>query len=109
MINYLKILFFSFFICFFMNSTASAQQTDDVGGDVLLLEEIKVEVKIEEPRVAIIKSRKKPEFDHIELEKSFKPELLAILKSVSYTSVSSGKVEVIPDIKALANKSREIN
>jgi len=90
------------------NTDAFSQQADGVDGGVLLLEEIKVEVKVEEPRVAIIKSRKKPEFDHIELEKSFKPELLAILKSVTYTSVSSGKVESIPDIKVLVNKSREI-
>lgn len=103
----LKVLIIIFGVLIGTN-VSFAQAADNAGGDVLMLEEIKVEVKIEEPRVAITKSRKKPTFDHIELEKNFKPELLSILKSITYTSVSSGKVETIPDIKLIANKPRQL-
>jgi hypothetical protein len=78
------------------------------GGDSFIdLEDIKVEVKIELPRVSITKIRKQPEFDQVELEKDFKPELLSILKAITYTSITSGRVENVPDIEALATKPRQ--
>ena len=92
----------------FLSKGAYAQQEDFVRGGVLELDVIKVEVKVEEPRVTITKSRKKPEFNYIELEKNFNVELLAILKSIKYHSVTSGKVQEIPDIDLLIDKNRRV-
>jgi hypothetical protein len=77
-------------------------------GEVLILDEIRVEVQVEAPRVTITKVRKKPVFDYLQLEKDFNVEMLALLNSVNYQSVTSGRVEGIDDIDKLIKIPRQL-
>jgi hypothetical protein len=104
-----KLLFFIFIISIIaIPGKATAQEADDGGGGVLRLETIKVKAKVEIPRVTITKTRRKPKFNYVELEKDYRIELLSILKAFTYQSITSGWVKEIEDYKALVNKPRRL-
>ena len=104
-----KGLILIFFISILLfTGKAKAQQADDTGGGVIRLQAIEVKAKVEVPRVTITKTRKKPKFNYVELEKDYRIELLSLLKSINYQSITSGRVEPIKDYQALAAKPRSL-
>lgn len=81
--------------------------TPSSGADVVDLSADAVLIKAEpdRPRVNIISDRIKPEFDNINLEKSFTPELLGRAERIVIVQRSKEEIKPI-DIKQILNRTR---
>lgn len=62
----------------FLFFTPKATVAQDVGNNVIELKTAEIKVKIETPQVKLYSSRIKPEFDDVNLEKSFKKEIVGL-------------------------------
>jgi len=91
----------------YMPEPESAVTTGPVG-DVVDLTGSAVIIKAEpdRPRVNIISDRIKPEFDNINLEKSFVPELLGKAERIVIIKATSEKEVESIDVKNILNRSR---
>ncbi len=58
--------------------SSKATIAQDVGNNVIELKTAEIKVKIETPQVKLYSSRIKPEFDDVNLEKSFKKEIIGL-------------------------------
>lgn len=88
-------------------SYAGDSYTSSSGDDVVDLTADAVIIKAEpdRPRVNIISDRIKPEFDNINLEKSFVPELLGRAERIVIVQRSKEEIKPI-DIKQILNRTR---
>ena len=106
---YYLIIFFSFFVLV-LNTHAQAvdpvQATNQVDeGDIVEAGESIIKIEVEKPQVQLFSQRIKPEFDEVNLEKSFRKEILDEGQSVKIISQVSEETNRI-DIKKLLNRKR---
>jgi len=105
-----KILILILFVFIFSNIFVQAQDTSAVSmtdepissgttGDVVDLTETAIEIKLEpeRPLVQIMSVRLKPEFDDVNLEKSFIPELLGKGEQITVREDKTSEEEEIID------------
>jgi hypothetical protein len=92
--------------------TDSTYIEEEPVGDAVDMSGITIEIKLEpdKPRVTIFSSRIKPEFDTVDLEKSFMPELIGEGERIEVIENNKGKqlttIQAIDIDKAL-NKPRK--
>jgi hypothetical protein len=91
-------------------STAPDVSTGDTGdtGDFVDLtgEAVRITIEPERPRVNIIADRIKPEFDMMNLERSYLPELTGKGEKIVVVDPKAGIRDDLIDIKKIINRSR---
>ncbi|RMH61756.1 MAG: hypothetical protein D6677_11145 [Calditrichaeota bacterium] len=97
------------FIClavlFFIPFMALAQEAQGEEGDVVEVGEAIIKIEVEKPQVQIIGKRIQPEFQDVNLEKSFLNEILDKGQQIKFDYVFSDQTNRI-DIDKLLNRQR---
>ncbi len=103
------ILFFGFFL---LTSNTFAQGTDTTQttsqadqGDIVEAGESVIKIEVEKPQVQLFSQRIKPEFDEVNLEKSFIKEILDEGQTLKIQAVENTETDRI-DLKKLLNRNR---
>ena len=85
------------------DTTRASQQPRQ--GEIIEAGEALIQIQVEKPQVQLFSQRIKPEFDEVNLEKSFVKEILDEGQGIKIETGESETVERI-DIKKLLNKNR---
>ena len=96
-------------VVFAQEENQQNQQTDQTySGDYIDLtqEAIRIERKVEMPRVSIFDTRIKPEFDQIAINKSFLKEISGKNEELKFKLNKSLNVEAIKNVENLIKKNR---
>jgi protein TonB len=82
--------------------------TPSSGGDVvdLTADAVRITAEPDRPRVNIISDRIKPEFDNINLEKSFRKELLGLSERIEIIKKTEDQEIQSIDVKQILNRTR---
>ena len=103
------LLFFAFFM---LVTNIHAQTVDTVQnvnqldeGDIVEAGESIIKIEIEKPQVQLFSQRIKPEFDEVNLEKSFIKEILDEGQTLKIKSAKKTETDII-DVKTLLNRNR---
>lgn len=101
----MRILLFVFIM--FMPFVAFSQEApaNEDDGDVVEVGEAVIKIEVEKPQVQIIGKRIQPEFEDVNLEKSFLNEILDKGQQIKFDYVFSDKINRI-DIDKLLNRQR---
>ncbi len=107
-----KVLCFTLFSAFFLLTTNVQAQPDSVqatdqfnDSDIVEAGESLIKIEVEKPQVQLISQRIKPEFDEVNLEKSFIKEILDEGQTLKIGIVEEKEDNRI-DIKKLLNRNR---
>ena len=88
------------------NSNVNQNQQQDTGaGQVIEAGEATIKVEVEKPQVHLFSQRIKPEFDEVNLEKSFVKEIVDKGQVIKIEPISKEEEEIV-DIKKILNRSR---
>lgn len=107
----LKMGIFLIFFCFTSNNfaqSADSLQYNDRSvdpGEIIEAGESIIKVEVEKPQVQLFSQRVKPEFDEVNLEKSFAREIMDEGQSITLQN-SPEKIRKKIDIEKLINKNR---
>lgn len=113
-IKLLKIVLFLVFLSFVSNvqaqsaedqSNTSQQTTTQGSDDIVEVGEAVIKVEVEKPQVQLFSQRIKPEFDDVNLEKSFIKEILDEGQKLQINNKSSDEPGRI-DIQTIINRKR---
>lgn len=108
-----KFLTLSIFLCFFAinlfaqsaDSVQVQQRSQQNQGQIIEAGESVIQIQVEKPQVQLFSQRIKPEFDEVNLEKSFVKEILDEGQTLKIMSNSKSENRRI-DIKTIVNKNR---
>ncbi|MCB0284334.1 MAG: hypothetical protein KDF60_17250 [Calditrichaeota bacterium] len=108
-----KILLISIFFCFLTVSlyaqnadSAQVQQRNQQDqNQIIEAGESLIQIQVEKPQVQLFSQRIKPEFDEVNLEKSFVKEILDEGQTLKITSNDKSEKRRI-DLKTIVNKNR---
>jgi len=96
---------------FFITSNLYAQAADTVQtdqfdeGDIVEAGESIIKIEVEKPQVQLFSQRIKPEFDEVNLEKSFIKEIIDEGQTLKIQSIKEDETDRI-DVKKLLNRNR---
>ena len=97
---------------FLVTSNIYAQAVDTVQtgsqfdqGDIVEAGESIIKIEVEKPQVQLFSQRIKPEFDEVNLEKSFLKEILDEGQTLKIETVKDNEIDRI-DVKKLLNRNR---
>ncbi len=103
------ILFFGFFLLtsnVLAQAIDSAQTTNQADqGDIVEAGEAVIKIEVEKPQVQLFSQRIKPEFDEVNLEKSFIKEILDEGQALKIQAADNTETDRI-DLKKLLNRNR---
>jgi hypothetical protein len=108
-----KLLYLILFCSLFLSVTNIFAQTADTlqttnpidQGDIIEAGEAIIKIEVEKPQVQLFSQRIKPEFDEVNLEKSFLKEILDEGQVLTIESLEDKETDRI-DIKKLLNRNR---
>ncbi len=92
------------YIILIFSQVCFAQDVDE--GEVTELGEIDIRVKIEAPQVSMISDRIKPEFDEVNLEKSFVKEIIGAGEKFEISNENKRKLATRINIDEMLKKTR---
>ena len=109
-IKHLYLAFIFTMVLFVANSFAQASDSTQVQNnsqqdDIVEAGEAIIKIEVEKPQVQLFSQRIKPEFDEVNLEKSFIREIIDEGQTLKIQSTSDKKNDII-DIKKLLNRNR---
>ncbi len=109
-IKHLYLAFIFTMILFVANSFAQASDSTQVQNnfqqdDIVEAGEAIIKIEVEKPQVQLFSQRIKPEFDEVNLEKSFIREIIDEGQELKIESTTDRKNDII-DIKKLLNRNR---
>ena len=104
---FLLLIFFGFVPNIFAQSADSLQYYDGVvdEGEIIEAGEALIKIEVEKPQVQLFSQRIKPEFDEVNLQKSFEKEILDEGQEISLQSEKERKRLHI-EIDEILNKNR---
>lgn len=97
-----------FFVFFLLTSNTFAQDVDTAQpnlGEIIEAGEAIIKIEIEKPQVQLFSQRIKPEFDEVNLEKSFQREIVDEGQTLKVEFIKDEETDRI-DIKKLLNRNR---
>lgn len=110
--NKLNLVLYIFIIILIYSASAfsqdanNQQQNQEATGDIIELQATEIKVVIEKPQVTLFSDRIKPNFDEVQMQKSFIPEIVGAGENFIIKDKSSDRNYYVIDTQKITNKQR---